>query len=231
MKQRISPRLSSNALKLIALICMTVDHAGMLLFPRLIVLRAIGRIAFPIFAWMIAEGCRHTSNRARYFCRVFLLGVAMQAFFWYFHRSLYQHILITFSISIALICSVQNAREKRGIWIALCAAAFLGAAFVCLFLVRLLPWKSFAIDYGFCGVLLPVLIYAGRNRAEQLLAAAVGLAAVSLSMSALQWYCMLALPLLALYSGERGARGFKYLFYIYYPLHLTVLEVIRLLRR
>ena len=231
MKQSFPLRLSSNALKLIALICMTVDHVGMLLFPNLIVLRAIGRISFPIFAWMIAEGCRHTSGRMRYFLRIFLLGIAMQAFFWFFHRSLYQHILITFSISIALVCSVQKAREKHGIWIALCAVAFSGAAFICIFLVRFLPWKSFAIDYGFAGVLLPVLIYAGRNRTEQLLAAAVGLAAVSLSMNALQWFSMLALPLLALYSGERGVRGLKYLFYIYYPLHLTVLEGIRMLRR
>ena len=50
-------------------------------------------------------------------------------------------------------------------------------------------------------------------------------------MSSLQWWCLLSLPLLALYSGERGRLRLKYLFYIYYPLHLIVLEGIRLLRR
>ena len=77
------PRLSSNALKLIALLSMTVDHIGLLLFPRLRIARILGRIAFPIFAYMIAEGCRHTSRRARYLGTVFLLGAAMQVLFWY----------------------------------------------------------------------------------------------------------------------------------------------------
>ena len=63
------------------------------------------------------------------------------------------------------------------------------------------------------------------------IAAAAGLAVVSLSMSSLQWWCLLSLPLLALYSGERGKLRLKYLFYIYYPLHLMVLEGIRLWRR
>ena len=82
MEQKTLPRLSSNALKLIALVCMTVDHIGFLLYPHLHILRIIGRVAFPIFAYMIAEGCRYTSNRLRYFITIFLLGAAMQAFFW-----------------------------------------------------------------------------------------------------------------------------------------------------
>ena len=57
------PGLTGNQLKLIALITMTIDHVGMMLLPQLRILRAIGRIAFPIFAYMIAEGCRHTRNR------------------------------------------------------------------------------------------------------------------------------------------------------------------------
>jgi len=44
---------------------MTVDHLGFILFPSLIILRIIGRIAFPIFAYMIAEGCRYTKNEKR----------------------------------------------------------------------------------------------------------------------------------------------------------------------
>ena len=58
--------LTGNQLKLIALITMTLDHVGMLLLPRVRILRAIGRIAFPIFAYMIAEGCQHTRNRKKY---------------------------------------------------------------------------------------------------------------------------------------------------------------------
>ena len=56
------PGLTGNQLKLIALITMTIDHVGMMLLPQLRILRAIGRIAFPIFAYMIAEGCRYTHS-------------------------------------------------------------------------------------------------------------------------------------------------------------------------
>ena len=224
------PRLSSNALKLIALLSMTVDHIGLLLFPRLRIARILGRIAFPIFAYMIAEGCRHTSRRARYLGTVFLLGAAMQVLFWYTRHSLYQHVLITFSLSIALIFSIQAAIDRGGPWIAAAAAAVLGVGTVCLVLPVLLP-LGFAVDYGPCGVALPLLIYAGRNRRERLAAAALGLAAVSFTMSPIQWWSLLSLPLLGLYDGRRGARRMKYLFYIYYPLHLIILEGIRLLRR
>ena len=55
--------LTNNQLKLIAMLSMLIDHVGMLLFPGVRVLRIIGRLAFPIFAYMIAEGCAHTRSR------------------------------------------------------------------------------------------------------------------------------------------------------------------------
>ena len=56
--------LSGNSLKIIAAIAMTVDHIGVVIFPNFAILRIIGRIAFPIFAFMIAEGCRYTKKQA-----------------------------------------------------------------------------------------------------------------------------------------------------------------------
>ena len=60
------PGLTGNQLKLIALFAMTCDHVGMQIFPQLLWLRMIGRLAMPIYAFMIAEGCRHTRNRKKY---------------------------------------------------------------------------------------------------------------------------------------------------------------------
>ena len=68
--------LNGNALKYIAALTMLIDHAGLLLFPRNILFRIIGRLAFPIFAFMIAEGCRYTRNKLKYFLSVFILGFA-----------------------------------------------------------------------------------------------------------------------------------------------------------
>ena len=58
--------LTGNALKLIAAFAMVCDHAGLMLFPQVPILRVIGRLAYPIFAFMIAEGCRYTRNKKRY---------------------------------------------------------------------------------------------------------------------------------------------------------------------
>ena len=225
-------QLNSNQLKLIALVSMTVDHVGMLLFPKIQILRIIGRIAFPIFAFMIAEGCRYTSNRLRYFLGIFCLGLALQAFFWFTRQNYYQHILITFSFSIAIIFSTEQAVKRGGVWLIAAGAILAAAVISCLFLRTLLRKHSFAIDYGLCGVLLPVVIYLAQTRTQKLLAAAIGLVAVCIATTAkIEWYSLFALPLLALYNGKRGTYRLKYLFYVYYPLHLVVLEILRILYR
>ena len=61
--------LTGNALKILAAIFMTIDHIGVMLFPRMLILRIIGRLALPVFAFMIAEGCKYTRNKKKYFCK------------------------------------------------------------------------------------------------------------------------------------------------------------------
>ena len=59
--------LSGNVLKILAAIFMVVDHSGLMLFGDMSIMRIIGRLSFPIFAFMIAEGCKHTKNKVKYF--------------------------------------------------------------------------------------------------------------------------------------------------------------------
>ena len=82
------------------------------------------------------------------------------------------------------------------------------------------------MDYGIYGVLLPVLIYLGKTKEQKLLAAAMGMLPLAMTFGYWQWPCFLALPLLWLYTGQRGKAKMKYLFYIYYPLHLVVVYYI-----
>jgi hypothetical protein len=90
--------LTNNQLKIIACISMLIDHLGVSIFPGVPVLRIIGRLAFPIFAYMIAEGCRYTKNRAKYLGIMAAMALAFQIVYFVFMNDLYQGILVTFSL-------------------------------------------------------------------------------------------------------------------------------------
>ena len=111
--------LSGNALKIIAAISMLLDHIGVLLFPDLAILRYLGRIALPVFAFMIAEGCRHTRSMGKYLGTMALFALVCQAVDYFATGSLYMSILVTFTLSIGLIFCYKKA-EKRGnpLWVA-----------------------------------------------------------------------------------------------------------------
>lgn len=220
--------LNANILKIIALVTMTIDHIGAQFFKDMPLFRAVGRMSFPIFAYMIAEGCRYTKNKRRYFLQIFLLGFACQVAYFFVKGSLYQCVPITFSLSILCIYAIQWAgKHENGWWLP--ALAVLLVWGVTDFLPQALPKTNFAVDYGFWGVLLPVCIACTNDRRIKLLLTAVCLAALSLSLDAIQWWCLCALPILALYNGQRGKYKMKSLFYIYYPLHLVVIYFIALL--
>ena len=217
--------LTNNQLKILALIFMTVDHIGVRLFPKYQVLRIIGRLAFPIFAYMIAEGCRYTRNKKKYILTMAAFAAVCQLVYFFAMNSLYQCILVTFTLSIALIFAFDHMASKRSARSsAIAFLVFITVTFICVGLPRLV--KGFTVDYGFLGVLLPLFIYTGRNDIEKLFLCAFGLALISIDAYYTQWFSLLALPFLAAYNGRRGKCNLKYLFYIYYPLHLVIIYAI-----
>lgn len=222
--------LTGNQLKLIALITMTIDHIGMLMFPYDMIWRIIGRIAMPIFAYMIAEGCRYTRHKGRYLLLMLGVGTACQLVYWFAMGSLNQCILITFSLSIVLIYAIQYVQKERSAlsWGVL-AGTFAGVCFIALGIPKLLPNTDFSLDYDIFGVLLPVFIFLGKSRWKAFFMAVLGLCLLNYALGWIQWYSLLSLPLLALYNGTRGKAQLKYLFYIYYPMHLAVLHIIDVL--
>ena len=216
-------KLTSNQLKLLAMLTMTLDHIGVQMFPGALWLRIVGRLAFPIYAYMIAEGCAHTRNRSKYLLQKAGLALLCQLVYFFAMGSLFQCILVTFTLSILLIYAYDTGSRP------LTALALLGVAFVTVALPRLLPGTDFAIDYGFFGVLVPVAAYLGETRRKKLLFTAGALVALAWSVGGIQWYSLAALLPLALYGGQRGKRRMKWLFYLYYPLHLAALYGISLL--
>jgi len=221
--------LTGNQLKLIALVTMTVDHIGVSLLPRVTLLRIIGRLAFPIFAYMIAEGCRYTHNRKKYLLSMLGLAAVCQVVYFFAMGSLYLSVLVTFTLSIGLIYLLdrfdpQERGSQLGFFLGLCGVFFLTRV-----LPDLIPRTDYGIDYGLWGVLLPVLVYFGRSKEEKLRNFTLGQVLLALGSGPLQWFSLAIVPLLALYNGKRGKRKMKYLFYIYYPAHLVVIYLLSLL--
>lgn len=221
--------MSANVLKMIALIAMTIDHMGLLLFPGISWMRIIGRIAFPIFAFMIGEGCRYTHRRSRYLQQIAFLGIFMQVVLWIGTRSLYQSVFISFTMAILLIYAIDQAK-KSGQWKDWLCVGLVGGAisFLCLGLPELLHKTDYQVDYSMIGVLLPVVSYFARGKGVRLVGYALGLIALSLFYGGIQWFCLLALPFLGMYNEQRGSARLKNLFYFYYPVHLGVLYAIKM---
>ena len=218
-------KINGNTLKFIALVTMTIDHIGLALLNDYMPFRYIGRLAFPLFGYMLAEGCYYTHNKRKHFMGIFLLGLICQIVYLLAEGSVYQGILITFSLSILLIYSIEWAKKNKTQYIRWLLP--LGMLGVCLFLTEGLPilltGTDFDIDYGIWGILFPVLVYLSRIRWVQCLLGAAGLCMLSLSVGSWQWFSLFALIPIWFYNGEKGKWNTKYLFYIYYPLHLTLI--------
>ena len=222
--------LSGNALKIIALIAMTVDHVGALIYPKNDILRIIGRIAMPIFAFMIAEGTFYARKKLKYFSLVLGLGAICVVGYLVAEKTLYLNILITFSFSIAMIYALQYAiNKKRASAYLLFALAVLISAFVNFGLPKITGNKGWETDYGFFGTLLPVMIYIFKDFRLKLVALCFGLTLIALYEGGVQWWAYLSLVFMLFYDGTRGKLNLKYLFYIYYPLHLVAIYGIYLL--
>lgn len=218
-------KLSNNALKVIAMITMVLDHIGLVFFPNILWLRILGRLSFPIYAFMIAEGCRHTRNMPRYFGAMAVLAAICQVVYFVATDSLYMCILVTFSLSIGLIWLLQQAETtKKVLWYLVFFAGVGSALFICEYLPEYMPKTDFYVDYGFIGVMIPVVIYLAKTRQSQMIATLLSLVVFSAASDTIQWWCLLAVPLLLLYNGQRGKWKLKWFFYLFYPVHLVVIQ-------
>lgn len=246
--------LSGNALKLIACAAMLIDHIGAFLFPDVIWLRLVGRVAMPLFAFTLAEGCFYTRSKLRHTLLIAGLGLVTSGVASFVTGTVEGDILITFTLSCLIIWALDALKsaclapiEGTGIWgrrsvrIALSSLALL-AAFGGA--VALTCFSGIHIEYGLVGVLLPVTVHlldfrnAGEggarlaflyNPATVFALFSVGLVVLSLVQGWAQWFSLAAMLPILFYSGERGKWRLKYLFYIFYPAHLAILGGIAML--
>ena len=218
--------LSRETLKLIACMTMLLDHIGVVYYPGS-VLRDIGRISFPIFCFLLAEGFFHTHSRQRYALRLVLSGLLAEIpFDLAFYGRIYwghQNVMITLLLGLLAVWAVMDLPHS-GVKALAAAGAILAA-------------ECLKADYGGTGVLLILLFALTREMGNKTLIRTAVMLILFAGMSSMvigrlgnflitqQMLGVLAMVPIALYSGEKktGSIWVQRFFYLFYPVHLLAL--------
>lgn len=226
---RIRKGLSSDSLKVMAVLFMLIDHIAATLLQGqecYWLLRGIGRLSFPIFCFLAAEGIAWTGNLRRYELRMGAFALISEVFYdLAFYHTLWnpahQNVFFTLFLGVLAGGRLRKIEEQR-------ADPKNRRSLPAIFLNLLVILICFPLanvlhtDYGLRGVALIFVFYASRRYGIWRYVAAV------IFMSAFWWgkfqlYALLAIPILFLYSGKKGRALPKYAFYVFYPLHLFLL--------
>ncbi len=215
----------NDLLKLIAMVTMAIDHIGVLLLPQLIVLRVIGRIAFPIFAYQLAIGFTKTHNRKRYLSRLFLFGALAQ---WPYMYLNYEFTMEPFHFNVMLFF----AYALLMLWLWEKKQTFLAAFMIVLPEVVIHSWPSFAFSYSTYGLVMILLFYLFMNNSGKMLVAYTVLTVAALlvtgnAIQALSYFGMMTI--VTLQYRESAVKLNKWVGYVFYPAHIALLCLIRIL--
>ena len=233
--------LTGNMIKIIAAVLMVIDHTGVVLMQEGGILRILGRISMPLFAYMIAEGAKYTKNKFKYLGLIAGLATACQLIYYFAMHNLYMCILVTFSLSIVIIYALDFVKwaylsKKGNVFIQAISIILLFVLVVATYYLTTI----FQIDYGFFGIMMPVFASITDMRGYEIpeksrwiesnfvrvLFIAIPMLLRMAHSEPIMWYSFLALPILLLYSEKRGRWKMKYFFYIFYPVHLGLIYII-----
>lgn len=225
---------SGTALQCIAALSMTADHVGAVLLremPYQWMLRAFGRLAFPIFAFLLSQGMEHTHSRGSFALRLAVFAVISElpfdiAFYGTAYYPKHQNVFWTLLIGALCIALCERAGDLP---IFKCAAISLMA----------IAAQILRTDYGGVGMLTIVLFWlwhtekAGTAVTALLFAMCMALGWVNGKGHPIYWCSLISLPLLLCYNGLRGGPSCKvnfiirrWGFYLYYPAHLLVIAAL-----
>lgn len=222
--------MNSFALHVLAMLLMLCDHLQLTLLPELPILRCVGRLAFPLFAFMAVEGYLRTRNLKNYLLRLLMLGVISEIPFDLLVSGsvfypVHQNVIWTIVLGLCCIWAFENiAADRQRLLSAVVIIASLGAAIIA------------NVDYSSAGVLTLFAFYAFRGstvrcRLLQLLSLGIInlmlLGGVELTFP-YQALAVLSLPIIWLYDGSQGPHnGFiKAANYLFYPAHMLMLALL-----
>lgn len=244
-------KLNSNAIKIIAIVAMTIDHIAWAIFPNYsvnalaIIMHTIGRITCPIMCYFVAEGFYHTKNIKKYSLRLFIFALISH---------------------IPYMLMFGSFAEKGAIALIPFATGFLNqtsviwSLFIGLMMLRIAKNENLSqllkVEYTLilCVLALPAdwsciaslfILCIGTNRGKPLnqilwclfytlIYSVVYFFVFSKVYAIIQLGVILSVPILFLYNGERGKniklnKFMKWFFYAYYPIHLVIISLILML--
>lgn len=216
------PTFSGSVLKIIAIVSMVIDHCAYFLMDNNSTLyeamRCVGRIAFPVFAFLIAEGFAYTHNRKRYFTRLLVFAVISEVSWYLLNGADGTHnVMFTLALGVVALAVLEKLKENS----VLCGIAILSIAY-------LATWSG--VDYEWRGILMILVFNLLRNQNDNLPfpygRMMQPLCAFPLMMHYGSIGALLACMTIFLYDGARGfikGNVAKYGFYAFYPVHLLLI--------
>lgn len=209
--------MTSFHIKLIAVVLMVIDHIGVVFFPDILLLRIVGRLSFPLFAWLIGEGEKHTRNFKLYLIRLIALGIISQPFYYLLFREPQLNILATLALGLLAIRldKVTSLQVVFTFFLAMLAQVIRAeaGAYGVLMIVLLSKFEANSIPWWGGWIVFNII-------------STIPYAIDSPSL-AYQFFAVLGPVLLLWWNGQLGLKA-KW-FYTFYPLHLAILLVIKLL--
>ncbi len=254
---------SGNSLKITAIVCMVIDHVGAFLMQPIAFaiysnninytvlsnvitsMRVIGRLAFPIFCFLLVQGFLHTSNIKKYILRLAAFAFVSEIPFNLVHNIStnsnadpkffdfnYQNVFFTLTLGVLCLCVIKYAKFNIALKVA--------AVFIIAYTAELIN-----TDYGAMGVLTIVMFYVFCSKKYMVYVMtawlAVGFFAFyiitdviggmsfnivvmsNMYTGVLQGTCAASMALISGYNGQRGVQLPRYLFYVFYPAHLLII--------
>lgn len=216
--------LSGSALKVMAVLSMVADHSAYYFLEENTVvygvMRCFGRIAFPVFALLVAEGYAHTRNRMRYFLSLLAFASVSEIPWCLLNGADGTHnVMFTLTLGVAAMAVFDRLKEHKAVAFASILLAATASAIL-------------GLDYGWRGILMIFLFHLFRNLhcCQRTDRQGRRLFQLTFTFPFMAYYgiigALLACSIIFLYDGTRGfIKGnlAKYGFYAFYPLHLTVI--------
>lgn len=224
--------MSNFTIKILACLCMFIDHIGAALFPEYIFLRIIGRLAFPLFAWMIALGYIHSRDPIKYMKRLGIFALISQIPFNLALKTQSLNIFFTLFLGLMAIYfydkyeKEQHERSKQlSIILPSIIATILntdyfayGIATIFLFYYYREDFKKLIKSQAILNIAL-ILLY--------IISVVLGGASFELG-GIIQLFSLFSLIIIKYYNKKQGVKKYRYAFYAFYPVHLLIIYFIKI---